>query len=46
MEFEWDGEHRFLTFGYSRMSQLLVVVHTVHQENFALTDRLSLDILA
>jgi len=22
------GEHRFLTFGYSRMSQLLVVVHT------------------
>jgi uncharacterized DUF497 family protein len=22
------GEHRFLTFGYSRISQLLVVVHT------------------
>lgn len=24
-------EHRFLTFGYSRMSQLLVVVHTERQ---------------
>jgi len=22
------GEHRFLTFGYSRMNQLLVIVHT------------------
>lgn len=22
------GEHRFLTFGYSRLNQLLVVVHT------------------
>jgi len=23
-----SGEHRFLTFGYSRMNQLLAVVHT------------------
>jgi uncharacterized DUF497 family protein len=26
------GEHRFLTFGYSRLEQLLVVVHTERRE--------------